>query len=41
MATGCQIERLEFSGLFATDDRTIGMQSFLAEGPGKAAFTGR
>ncbi len=41
VATGCQIERLEFSGLFATDDRTIGMQSFLAEGPGKAAFTGR
>ena len=41
VATGCQIERLEFSGLFATDDRTIGMQLFLAEGPGKAAFTGR
>jgi enoyl-CoA hydratase/carnithine racemase len=41
VATGCQIERLEFAGLFATEDRTIGMQSFLAEGPGKAVFTGR
>jgi enoyl-CoA hydratase/carnithine racemase len=41
IATGCQIERLEFSGLFATDDRRIGMETFLAEGAGKAAFTGR
>ena len=41
IATGCQIERLEFAGLFATDDRRIGMESFLAEGPGKATFTGR
>jgi enoyl-CoA hydratase/carnithine racemase len=41
IATGCQIERLEFAGLFATDDRRIGMESFLAEGPGKAQFTGR
>jgi enoyl-CoA hydratase/carnithine racemase len=41
IATGCQIERLEFAGLFATDDRRIGMESFLAEGPGKASFTGR
>jgi len=41
VATGCQIERLEFAGLFATDDRRIGMESFLADGPGKAAFTGR
>ena len=41
LATGCQIERLEFAGLFATEDRRIGMESFLAEGPGKAAFRGR
>jgi enoyl-CoA hydratase/carnithine racemase len=41
IATGCQIERLEFAGLFATDDRRIGMESFLAEGAGKATFTGR
>jgi enoyl-CoA hydratase/carnithine racemase len=40
IATGCQIERLEFAGLFASDDRRIGMESFLAEGAGKAAFTG-
>jgi enoyl-CoA hydratase/carnithine racemase len=41
IATGCQIERLEFAGLFASDDRRIGMESFLAEGAGKATFTGR
>ncbi|MGB7983253.1 MAG: enoyl-CoA hydratase/isomerase family protein [Candidatus Nanopelagicales bacterium] len=41
VATGTQIERLEFAGLFATEDRRIGMASFLADGPGKAAFTGR
>jgi len=41
IATGCQIERLEFAGLFATDDRRVGMESFLAEGPGKAVFSGR
>jgi enoyl-CoA hydratase len=35
------MERLEFAGLFATDDRRIGMESFLADGPGKASFTGR
>ena len=39
--TGCEIERLEFAGLFATDDRAAGMESFLADGPGKATFTGR
>jgi enoyl-CoA hydratase/carnithine racemase len=41
VATGCQIERLEFAGLFATADRSTGMASFLAEGPGKAQFKGR
>jgi enoyl-CoA hydratase/carnithine racemase len=41
IVTGCQIERLEFAGLFATDDRRIGMESFLADGPGRAVFTGR
>jgi len=39
--TGLEIERLQFSGLFATDDRRIGMESFVADGPGKARFTGR
>jgi enoyl-CoA hydratase/carnithine racemase len=41
VTTGCQIERLEFAGLFASEDRTVGMASFLADGPGKATFTGR
>jgi hypothetical protein len=30
-----------FSGLFATEDRTIGMTSFVENGPGKARFVGR
>lgn len=41
VVTGCEIERLEFAGLFATDDARIGMHSFMASGPGKAHFTGR
>jgi enoyl-CoA hydratase/carnithine racemase len=41
LATGLEIERLEFSGLFATDDQKIGMRSFVEDGPGKATFTGR
>jgi enoyl-CoA hydratase/carnithine racemase len=39
--TGLAIERAQFAGLFATDDRTIGMTSFVENGPGKAQFTGR
>jgi enoyl-CoA hydratase len=30
-----------FAGLFGTEDRRIGMESFLEHGPGKAEFTGR
>ncbi|MGJ9420913.1 enoyl-CoA hydratase/isomerase family protein [Aeromicrobium sp. CF3.5] len=41
LATGLEIERLEFSALFATDDQAAGMQSFVENGPGKASFTGR
>jgi enoyl-CoA hydratase/carnithine racemase len=41
LATGLAIERLHFSGLFATEDRAIGMASFVEHGPGKAVFTGR
>ena len=41
LVTGCAIERLEFAGLFASEDRTIGMESFLAHGPGTATFVGR
>ncbi|MFE6776488.1 enoyl-CoA hydratase/isomerase family protein [Streptomyces sp. NPDC057702] len=36
--TGLTIERGWFAGLFATEDREIGMRSFVAEGPGKAKF---
>ena len=39
--TGLEIERGLFSGLFATEDRTIGMTSFVEHGPGKATFVGR
>ena len=39
--TGLSIERAAFAGLFATEDRTIGMTSFMANGPGKARFVGR
>ena len=30
-----------FAALFATQDRAIGMESFVQDGPGKAKFTGR
>ncbi|MVA76005.1 enoyl-CoA hydratase/isomerase family protein [Auraticoccus sp. F435] len=36
-----EIERQQFAALFATEDRTRGMQSFLERGPGKAEFRGR
>jgi enoyl-CoA hydratase/carnithine racemase len=39
--TGLEIERLQFTGLFATEDRRTGMTSFVEQGPGKAAFEGR
>jgi enoyl-CoA hydratase len=41
LSTGLELEQLAFMSLFATDDRSIGMESFLAHGPGKATFTGR
>ncbi len=40
LGTGLDIERAHFAALFATPDRSIGMSSFLAEGPGKAVFEG-
>ena len=40
LQTGLDIERAEFAGLFATDDRAAGMGSFVENGPGKATFTG-
>jgi enoyl-CoA hydratase/carnithine racemase len=39
--SGLELERLQFAGLFATEDRTIGMESFVENGPGKAKFVGR
>ena len=41
LATGLQIERVEFAALFGTEDQRAGMRSFLENGPGKATFTGR
>jgi enoyl-CoA hydratase/carnithine racemase len=41
LVTGLEIERQQFAALFATEDRTIGMSSFVESGPGKAAFKGR
>ncbi|MDA3039460.1 MAG: enoyl-CoA hydratase-related protein [Actinomycetota bacterium] len=35
------VERSEFIASFQTDDAVIGIKSFLEQGPGKAAFTGR
>ncbi|GGC51791.1 enoyl-CoA hydratase/isomerase family protein [Hoyosella rhizosphaerae] len=39
--TGLAIERHLFASLFATEDRTIGMDSFVEHGPGKAKFIGK
>ena len=41
LETGLDIERQQFAALFATEDRTIGMTSFVEQGPGKAQFVGR
>jgi enoyl-CoA hydratase/carnithine racemase len=40
LATGLEIERLNFASLFATKDAEAGMRSFLDNGPGKAEFSG-
>jgi enoyl-CoA hydratase/carnithine racemase len=39
--TGLEIERQQFAALFATQDRSVGMDSFVENGPGKARFEGR
>ncbi len=41
LQTGLDIERMLFASLFATQDRAEGMASFVANGPGKARFSGR
>ena len=39
--TGLELERLNFAGLFTTEDQRTGMASFIENGPGKATFAGR
>jgi len=41
LATGLEIERVQFAALFGTQDQRTGMRSFLDHGPGQATFTGR
>ncbi|MDY6809470.1 MAG: enoyl-CoA hydratase-related protein [Actinomycetota bacterium] len=41
LTTGLKIEEQLFAALFATEDRAIGMASFVENGPGKAQFLGR
>jgi enoyl-CoA hydratase len=41
LASGLRLESYLFAGLFATEDRAIGMRSFVDNGPGKAEFVGR
>jgi enoyl-CoA hydratase/carnithine racemase len=41
LETGLEIERAQFAALFATEDRTTGMRSFMENGPGKAIFAGK
>jgi enoyl-CoA hydratase/carnithine racemase len=40
LASGLRLESHLFASLFATEDRKIGMASFIESGPGKATFTG-
>ena len=39
--TGLEIERMQFAAIFATEDRAIGMRSFVENGPGQATFVAR
>jgi enoyl-CoA hydratase/carnithine racemase len=41
LADGLKLEQELFVEVFRTDDAGIGVKSFLENGPGKAAFTGR
>ncbi len=38
---GLRLETAVFTGLFGTEDKRIGMESFVERGPGKADFVGR
>ncbi len=39
--SGLRLETALFTALFGTEDQKTGMRTFLAEGPGKARFSGR
>ena len=41
LAGGLALERELFEDVFGTEDARIGVESFLADGPGRATFTGR
>jgi enoyl-CoA hydratase len=41
LGSGLRLERGLFEMVFHTDDSRVGVESFLANGPGKADFTGR
>jgi len=41
LASGLKLESHLFAALFATDDQTAGMRSFIENGPGKAKFSGK
>jgi enoyl-CoA hydratase len=41
LADGLDLEREAFVDVFGTEDARTGVQSFLADGPGKAKFAGR
>ena len=41
LADGLALEQDRFAEVFATEDATTGVQSFLEHGPGKATFAGR
>ena len=41
LESALQLESTLFAASFATDDREIGMRSFIEHGPGRAEFTGR
>lgn len=40
LASGLKLESHLFAALFATADKTVGMRSFIENGPGKAKFSG-
>jgi enoyl-CoA hydratase/carnithine racemase len=41
LATALDLEAVGFAEVFETEDATTGINSFLADGPGKAKFSGR